>query len=133
MNNHMSAQEITPLQKLRNLPRDKQRAFLALFAGARTHITIYRHKDGTVKRPKWGKAECEWVEDWQAFYFRELVDLGFMKPEKLHTFTALGMGNGTDWTGEEWEMQITDDGFAAREAWWADWRARIDALDRADV
>lgn len=123
----------TPLERLQSLPKVKETAFLALFAGAKTHIVIYRHKDGAVREPFWGKAECEWVEDWENFYFRELVDLGLMKPEKLRNFPALGMGDGTDWIGEEWKMQITDEGFDAREAWWKDWSEKVDRRANAEA
>ena len=115
-----------PLDRLRSLPKEKVSAFLALFAGARSYITIYQHEDGTVRPPSWGKAECEWIEDWKGFYFGELVELGFMQPERVREFPALGMGNGKEWRGEEWCMRITDDGHDAREAYWAGWKARIE-------
>ena len=123
--------QTTPLQRLQALSPVKEAAFLALFAGARSYITIFRHKGGTVKPPHWGKAECEWVDDWEDFYFRELVDLGLMKPKKERTFSALGLGDGTDWTGEEWEMLLTDEGFSACEAWWADWKDQVDAQEKS--
>ncbi len=116
----------TPIQRLNALSRKKQTAFLALFAGAFNSIHIYRHKDGRAPlRPFWGKAECEWVEDWQDFYFREVVDLGFMKPEKAKEGPALGIGNGKEWTFEIWDMWVTEDGFAAREAYWDTWKAEL--------
>jgi hypothetical protein len=56
-----------------------------------------------------------------------------MKPERFRTFPALGMGDGTDWIGEEWNMQITDEGFDAREAWLKDWREKVDRRANAEA
>ena len=115
--------ETTPLERLHALPKVKETAFLALFAGAHSRITIFTKADGRKGAPHWGKAECEWVEDWENFYFHELVDLGLMKPELIKEGVAKGGSPGETW--QEWKMQITDEGFDAREAWWADWEKKV--------
>lgn len=109
---------MTPLEKLKSLDRTKQTAFFALFAGARQNITIYRNTESEeVRRPFFGKAECEWVDDWLDFYGRELPELGLttwtLDPEVK---PALGMAPG--WTYQKAAWGITDAGWEARETYW---------------
>lgn len=111
----------TALEKFQALPDDKRSAFLALFAGAFRHIMIFINADGTKRPPFWGKAECEWIKDWENFYFKELPDLGFMKPRMEEEGVAKGSTPGTTW--QKWDMLITDEGHDAREAYWDDWKA----------
>lgn len=96
--------QMTPLDSLNSLDRTKHTAFLALFAGAHSCITIFTKADGRKIAPNFGKAECEWVEDWENFYFKELVDLGLMKPELINEGIAKGGSLGETW--QEWKMQI---------------------------
>lgn len=109
---------VTPLDRLYSLERTKQRAFLALFAGARHTVQVTRRGDtGEVCPPSWGKAECGWVDDWHDFYARELPELGLSEFVEEEPRPALGMVAGsTCWNVT---VIITEDGWAAREAYWS--------------
>lgn len=102
------------LEKFDALTSDKQNAFLALFAGARHNIMIFINPDGKRERPHFGKAECEWIDDWEDFYTRELPSLGWIKFEIItDPKPALGMKPG--WTYIEAQIEITPDGQSTRE------------------
>lgn len=113
----MSADKTTDaLERLNALPRDKRSAFLALFAGAHREISIFISPEGLKERPFFGKAECEWVEDWEDFYTRELPALGWIKFIPTEPKPALGMKPG--WTYINAVIEITEDGWNARESFW---------------
>lgn len=109
---------MTPLDRLETLDRTKQHAFLALFAGARHTVQVSRRGDtGEIIPPSWGKAECGWVDDWQDFYGRELPQLGLIEFFEEEPRPAPGMVAGsTCWNVS---VIITEDGRAAREAYWS--------------
>lgn len=112
---------MTPLDRLKSLDYRKQRAFLALFAGARTD---WQTRSDTDAMPFTGKSECEWIKPWRAFWQDELPALGLVTFTESAPFPTPGAiyDSGTTIT-----IGVTDDGRAAREAWWADWRAKVDA------
>ncbi len=94
------------------LPVVEQRAFLGLFAGARSPWSAY--SDG--RCPMIGKAECEWVDDWRDFYQRKLPGAGLLTFEESEPKPALGATPGTTYTTIH--VHATDLGRAVREAWW---------------
>lgn len=81
------------------LPVVERRAFLGLFAGARSPWRA--RSDGGC--PMIGKAECEWVDDWRDFYGRKLPGAGLITFEE---------------EGDLIFVHATDLGRAVREAWW---------------
>lgn len=81
------------------LPSVERRAFLGLFAGARSPWRA--RSDGGC--PMIGKAECEWVDDWRDFYGRKLPAAGLITFEE---------------EGDKIYVHATDLGRAVREAWW---------------
>lgn len=107
---------MTPLEKLEGLDRTKRHAFLALFAGARMPIQVLTGPDGKEWPVMFGKAECEWVDDWRDFYGRELGELGFATFSETEPRRALGAAPGSMWTHVT--ITITEEGWLAREAYW---------------
>lgn len=117
---------MTPLEKLNSLDEKEQDAFLAFFAGARGNLFGSRRGDtGEEMKPKFGKAECEWVSDWRDFWGRKLVELGFVTFKQTNHKPALGMVPGS--TCWDIQIRVTDEGWQAREDYWADWNTAVDA------
>jgi hypothetical protein len=117
---------MTPLEELNTLTRTERTAFLAFFAGARSNLFGSRCGDtGQERPPSFGKAECEWVDDWRDFWGRKLVELGFVTFEETEPREAKGMIAGS--TCWDIYIRVTEKGFQAREDYWTDWRAAVDA------
>jgi hypothetical protein len=116
----------TPLQRLQSLTENEQSAFMALFAGART--TLQRAWCGAAERLlplSFGKYECECVSlDLWRYKLPGLRLTNYSEGERR---AALGMALGS----VVWDVYIsvTPDGWAAREAYWADLDAYL--KDRA--
>lgn len=116
---------MTPLERLDALDRTKRNAWLAFFAGARWEMFGSKNGDtGKEYPPHFGKAECEWVDDWRDFWGRELVELGFVTFEETEPRPARGMVPGSTC----WDIRITPtaEGREAREAWWQRHREAVD-------
>jgi hypothetical protein len=110
------APDTTGLAKLDSFDRVKLSAFLGLFAGARMPWTT---RSDTDAMPFTGKHECQQVQPWRAFWQHELPALGLVTfGESLPYPTP---GATFDSATEIW-ITPTDEGRAAREAWWS--RAR---------
>ena len=117
---------MTPLEKLDSLEVIEQNAFLAFFAGACGSLRVFRRGDtGEEIRPSFGKAECEWVP-FREFWQKRLVALGFVEFEESEPRPAFGMVAGSTFT--DVTIRITDEGYAAREAYWEETHKRIDQL-----
>lgn len=109
---------MTPLEKLNSLDRDKHSAFLAFCTSqARGDVVSFNGKC-----PHFGKAECQWLDDWREFWERELPALGFTTFAEGEPKPALGMVAGSTFT--EIQIHITAEGWEAREAYWAAFRDR---------
>ena len=107
---------MTPLEKLNSLPQQKQRAFLAFFAGAWGDLQVcVRGDTGEEMPPFFGKAECEWVP-FREFWQYELPAMGFTTFEESEPRPARGMVPGSTFTTVH--IRVTDEGHAAREAYW---------------
>lgn len=107
------------LGKLNSLSRDKRTAFLAFCASHGRHINLASidGRDGRLRYPDFGKAECGWIDDPRDFWTRELPALGLVECEETEPKPALGMAPGSVcWRVE---VSVTDEGRAAREAYWA--------------
>lgn len=105
----------TPLERLESLTRQEQSAFLALFAGARGTLQgAWRADTQTIVPITFGKAECGWV-DFDFWRFK-LPGLRLTTYEEGPRRCALGMAPGS----VVWPIHIeaTDDGRAARKAYW---------------
>lgn len=127
----LAHRQATPLARLNSLDVQKQRAFLALFAGAnRSGQATISGADGQLRFPNFGKAECGWVDDPRDFYSRELPSLGLLEYSETEPRPALGMVPGS--TFYTVSIGITADGREAREAWWAEWRTKVDAQAESD-
>lgn len=100
-----------------SLCRQEQTAFLGLFAGCRFP---WKSFDG--RQPFMGKAECEWVDDWQDFYGRRLKDAG------LFHFEASPARPNADGSLQVVEIDCgpTRLGLQVREAWWARFNRELD-------
>jgi hypothetical protein len=114
----------TPLERLNSLERDERTAFLAFFAGGRSELRGSWSADtGKEHAPLFGKAECEWVsfDLWRL----KLPGLRLTQYEEGPRKTALGMTPGS----VVWPIYITvtEDGRAAREAYWSKWREDVAA------
>lgn len=128
----MSEQQIAAgLAFIDSLDVTERRAFLGLFAGARFPWTIYDNG----KPPFIGKAECEWVEDWRDFYAHRLPAAGLFSWSEGESGPALGMIRKPDGEMHTWtriDCGPTELGRLVREAWWARWKERVDALAEAE-
>lgn len=107
----------TPLERLQSLPREEQRAFVALFAGARGTLQgSWRADTGKEFAPSFGKAECKWVnfDLWRV----KLPGLRLTTYEEGPRRVALGMTPGS----VVWPIFIgvTDDGREARDAYYGE-------------
>lgn len=121
---------MTDLDRFDALDQVKQRAFLGLFAGARSRLQVaWRGDTGEELAPSFGKAECEWVDDWRDFYGRELPGLGWLIFTESEKRPALGMCPGSFVATVE--IEVTEAGAAVREAWWARWSDNVDAMRKA--
>lgn len=116
-----------PLEKLESLARTKKLAFLGLFAGARMSIHVFTRPDGKEFPVKFGKTECELIDDWRDFYKRELPSLGLTTFTETEPRPALGMSPGSTFTLVT--VGITDEGWQAREAYWEKAHYRLDDGD----
>jgi hypothetical protein len=122
---NMSKSDATDqLKQLDALPRDKQSAFLGLFAAAWSETSIFVSPDGEKQSPHFGKYECEQIEDWEGFYTRELPELGWIRFIQMEQKPALGMASG--WTYIRVAIEITEDGRNVREAYWRRVNERAD-------
>lgn len=107
---------MTPLEKLDALPLREQGAFLALFSGAFAEVIVTRNSvTGEQGHPFFGKAECEWVP-FEEFWLQKLPALGFVTVESTDWRPALGMAPG--WTYAYHTFTVTEEGLAARDAYW---------------
>jgi len=105
------------IAKLDAMPRDKQAAFLALFAGAWLAFPIFISPEGHKQRPGFGKHECEQIDDWEDFYTRELPALGWIKFVTTgEPMPALGGRPGETYINAA--IKITEDGWKVREEYW---------------
>ncbi len=107
------------LAYLDSLQATERRAYLGLFAGARGTLTVFSDQ----KAPSFGKAECEWVEDWRDFYLDRLVKAGFLTFTETEPKPARGGHPGVTWTTVE--LQVTQLGWDVREAWWDRLNAKV--------
>lgn len=114
---------MTPLEKLDTLPPDERRAFLALFAGAKS---TWRTRSDTDAMPFTGKAECEWISPWRPFWQEKLPALGFITFTEGAPFPTPG---ATFDSSTEVTIEVTDEGSEAREAWWNRLHAKVAAED----
>lgn len=106
----------TPLERLDSLDMSERHAFLAFFAGARSDLTVFvSGNTGKEVAPKFGKAECEEVP-FREFWQHKLPALGLTTFEEGPPKPALGAVAGSTFT--EVRIGVTEDGSAAREAWW---------------
>lgn len=104
--------EMKILSDFDKLTITEQNAFLAWFAGGKTHLTKY----GTRKDVFFGKAECEWV-DFDEFWLNKLPALGWVSVKEVERFTAVGMVNTPE--AVRYEILATNKGHDVREAYWA--------------
>lgn len=102
------------------LDRVERTAFLAMFAGARCRVVSFNGE-----RPSFGKAECEWVEEWRDFYGVRLSGAGLVAFEEEAPKPALGMHKGSTYINLV--IAATGLGYAVREAWWKRWNEQVDA------
>lgn len=119
----------TPLERLESLDRNKQTAFLALCAAPRRNCQAARSSEREYL-PDFGKAECGWIDDWRDFYQRELVALGLINLHEGMPRPAIGMHPGSVC----WDVSIgiTEDGIAARDAYYASIREKRAARGREE-
>lgn len=117
---------MTPLERLNSLDHSKRTAFLAFFGGARHTAQVTRSGlDGQESFPNFGKAECGWIDDRRDFWSRELPALGLIEFSETDPRPARGMVEGsTCWDAT---ITITEEGWEAREAWWAELNGKAEA------
>jgi hypothetical protein len=111
---------VTPLERLKSLNVQRQRAFLALFAGASAQ---WHTRSDTDAMPMTGKAECEWVQPWRDFWQFELPGLGLITFDESEPQPAPGAIYDSSTTIT---IGITDEGRQAREEWWAERHRKVD-------
>jgi hypothetical protein len=109
----------TPHERLMSLTQQERTAFLAFFAGARGNLQGAWSPEIGLIPIKFGKAECEWpsFDLWRY----KLPGLRLVNYEEGPRRVALGMSPGS----VVWDVRIwpTDDGFEARETYWANIKA----------
>lgn len=105
----------TPLERFDSLSPQEQSAFLAFFARSRCILQGSWSPDRGLSHVSFGKAECEWVG--LDFWRYKLPGLRLTNYQEGPRRPALGMTPGS----VVWEIYIQplDDGYAAREAFWA--------------
>lgn len=113
-----------PLERFESLTHQEQSAFIALFAGGRTHLQGAWSPERGAFHISFGKAECEWVG--MDFWRYKLPGLRLTNYEEGPRRCALGMAVGS----VVWDIYITvtEDGRQAREGYWAETRERSRAL-----
>lgn len=95
---------------LSSLTNKERNAFLAWFAGGKSHVTKYANDDSVF----FGKAECEWVPF--DFWLKKLPSLGLITISEERRGIAKGAIGQPEFV--EYKITATDAGFDAREAWW---------------
>lgn len=109
----------TPLERLKSLTRQEQRAFIALFHGGRGSLQgSWRADTGEELAPSFGKAECE-RPDFDLWRFT-LPGLRLTTYKEGPRVCALGMSPGS----VVWDILIgiTDDGIKACEGYFGEER-----------
>lgn len=90
------------------LARDEKHAWLGFWNGARSRVTEYSNRPGSVC---FGKAECQWV-DFHEFWLGKLVDLGWVTVAKSEPFECKGAAPGV--TGVDYQIRVTEKGRRVR-------------------
>ena len=89
-----------------HLTDDEERAFVAFFHGAHSHVTKFDDRPDVF----FGKAECGWV-DFEDFWLKKLPSLGWIKVELLKRVRCKGMVGQP--MANKYKIAVTDEGVKA--------------------
>lgn len=91
------------------LAQDKQTAMIAWACNRNWSGRLISHSN---QMPRIGKAECEWIKPWKAFYADEAVKLGFFTFEDKGIINDQLPGARQDVEWREYDIRMTPLGYA---------------------